>query len=65
MEVREINIRQHFINDSDDVYEIPLVQITHNFVELYPQQDDENVCVLCKLLKGYMRSLLASTGSYL
>ncbi|KAL4104894.1 hypothetical protein QTP88_020170 [Uroleucon formosanum] len=48
-EVREINIRQHFINDSDDVYKIPLVQITHNFIKLYPQQDDDNVCVVCRI----------------
>lgn len=45
-----MNIWEQFLNDSeDDVDEVPFVRVPHNLVDLYPQQDEESICVVCRM----------------
>ncbi|CAI6375288.1 unnamed protein product [Macrosiphum euphorbiae] len=49
-EDREMNIWEQFLNDSEDgVDEVPFVRVPHNLVDLYPQQDEESICVVCRM----------------
>jgi len=41
--------QQLFMNDSDeDVHDIPFVQVPQNLGELYPPQNEEQICVVCR-----------------
>lgn len=48
-EDQEMDIWQHFASESDEE-EIPFVQVPQNLLELYPQVNEYNTCVVCRVV---------------
>lgn len=40
---------QNFENSRDDDDDIPYVQVPSNLYELYHNENDENICVVCRI----------------
>jgi len=43
----EMGIWQHFF--TEDEIEVPFVQVPQNLLELYPQGDEDSICVVCRV----------------
>ena len=44
----EMDIWERFRDDACEE-EIPYVQVPQNLMELYPQMDEDNICVVCRV----------------
>jgi len=43
----EMNIWQNFVNDDEE--DVIFVQVLQNLHELYPQRDEDTICVVCRM----------------